>query len=58
MNKYAVKVAYGLPGQNKSSSQVVHVEAESDSSASRLAVAKFKVANSKMDAVAVEVKRK
>ena len=41
MKKYSVTVKYGDPGRPKTNSQVVSVEAESDASAMRLAVAKL-----------------
>ena len=45
MKKYSVTVKYGDPGKLKTNSQTVNVEAESDTSAMRLAVAKLKNSN-------------
>jgi len=44
MNKYRVTIKYGDPGKYKHSSTTVDVEAESDSTAMRLAESKFKKA--------------
>jgi hypothetical protein len=46
MNKYRVTLKYGDPGKYKHNSQSVTVEAESDSTAMRLAESKFKNSNS------------
>ncbi len=59
MNKYRVTIKYGDPGKSKLSSQTITVEAESDSTAMRLAEAKFKNSNSayrnkEVDVVKVE----
>ena len=45
MNKYRVTIKYGDPGKYKHSSTTVDVEAESDSTAMRLAESKFKNSN-------------
>ncbi|SOE35285.1 hypothetical protein [Delftia acidovorans] len=61
MNKYEVKVAYGDPGKSKNSSQTILVEAESDSTAMRLAESKFKNSNSayrNKEVEAVSVKKR
>lgn len=58
MAKYAVFIKYGQPGKPKSSGQTVYVEAESESTAMKLAVTKFKNSNAsyaKVDAVAERV---
>ena len=59
MNKYDVFVKYGLPGKGKTMGQTVRVEAESDSSAIRLAEAKLKnnSSYSKYEVSAERVKR-
>lgn len=46
MNKYRVTLKYGDPGKYKNSSQSITVEAESDSTAMKLAENKFKNSNS------------
>lgn len=46
MPKYQVSIKYGNPGQNKSSTQMVTVEAESDLTAMTLATNKLKNSNS------------
>lgn len=45
MNKYDVKIAYGDPGKSKNNNTTILVEAESDATAMRLAVSKFKNSN-------------
>lgn len=59
MSKYRVTIKHGDPGKSKLSSQTITVEAESDSTAMRLAEAKFKNSNSayrnkEVDVVKVE----
>jgi hypothetical protein len=46
MPKYQVSIKYGNPGQHKGSTQVITVEAESDSTAMTLATNKLKNSNS------------
>lgn len=45
MTKYRVTIKYGNPGEHKSASQYITVEAESESTAMQLAVNKFKSSN-------------
>jgi hypothetical protein len=46
MPKYQVSIKYGNPGQHKGNTQVITVEAESDSTAMTLATNKLKNSNS------------
>lgn len=46
MAKYQVKIKYGDPGKYKNTTQTVVVEAESESTAMKLAINKFKNSNS------------